>query len=178
MERIAQFEKVSFEQFKEDIISLYGDTAWGDLENGILTDDDIRVMYDAVSIPERATARSAGYDFVAPFSAFLRIGDSMVFPTGLRVSMDDGWCLKIYPRSGLGFKHGVGLSNTVGIIDGDYYDSANEGHMFIKLANHGNHKVNIQAGDKIAQGIFVPFGITEDDHADGVRNGGFGSTGR
>ena len=86
--------------------------------------------------------------------------------------------LKLYPRSGLGFKFRLQLNNTVGIIDSDYYNSDNEGHIFIKVTNDSNEgkTVEIPAGSGFAQGIFVEYGITLDDEADGVRNGGFGST--
>ena len=94
------------------------------------------------------------------------------------VFIEDGWVLKIYPRSGLGFKFRLQLNNTVGIIDSDYYNSDNEGHIFIKVTNDTNEGrvIEIPAGTGFAQGIFVEYGITFDDEADGVRNGGFGST--
>ena len=97
----------------------------------------------------------------------------------LRARMAEGWVLAIFPRSGLGFKHRIGLDNTVGIIDADYYGSSNEGHIMIKMsctAHDAGHSATVAAGDGFAQGIFLPFGITEDDAADGVRDGGFGST--
>lgn len=90
--------------------------------------------------------------------------------------MSEGWVLSIYPRSGLGFKYQAGLANTVGIIDSDFVYSDNEGHIFIKMVNRGNDTFTVKAGDGFAQGIFTEFGITEDDAANGVRNGGFGST--
>ena len=91
--------------------------------------------------------------------------------------MEDGWVLKIYPRSGLGFKYGLELANTVGIIDSDYYDSDNEGHIMIKMSHHlDEYMLPIKQGKGIAQGVFVEFGITEDDDVNEVRNGGFGST--
>jgi dUTP pyrophosphatase len=88
------------------------------------------------------------------------------------------WVLMCFPRSGLGFKFRLQLNNTVGIIDSDYYYSDNEGHIFLKITNDTNEfkTVEVKAGDGFAQGIFVPFGITEDDDANGIRNGGFGST--
>ena len=94
--------------------------------------------------------------------------------------MEPDWVLKCYPRSGLGFKYRLQLDNTVGIIDSDYYNSDNEGHIFAKLTNDGRESktLNIQAGTGYMQGIFVEYGITVDDTADAVRNGGFGSTNR
>ena len=102
----------------------------------------------------------------------------MKIPTGIRVKIAEGWVLKLYPRSGLGFKYRLQLNNTVGIIDSDYYNSDNEGHIFIKVTNDSNEgkTLTLQPGEGFAQGIFVEYGITVDDEADGVRNGGFGST--
>lgn len=97
----------------------------------------------------------------------------------MRVWIENGWVLKLYPRSGLGFKYRLQMDNTVGIIDSDYYSADNEGHIFIKLTNDSKEKktLTVPAGNGFAQGIFVEFGVTLDDESDGVRTGGFGSTG-
>ena len=94
--------------------------------------------------------------------------------------MEENWVLKCYPRSGLGFKYRLQLNNTVGIIDSYYYYSDNEGHIFAKITNDSNEDktVELNAHEGFMQGIFVEYGITIDDEADGVRNGGFGSTTR
>lgn len=86
--------------------------------------------------------------------------------------------LQLFPRSGLGFKYRMQLNNTVGIIDSDYFYSDNEGHIFAKITNDSNEgkALEVAAGSGFMQGIFLQYGITEDDEADGVRNGGFGST--
>lgn len=161
MKRIAKFEKVSMEQFSQSY-----------------TDGDADSVYAAIRLPERATAGSAGYDFFAPFDIELKAGETKKVPTGIRVRIDEGWFLSLYPRSGLGFKFRLQLDNTVGIIDSDYYNSDNEGHIFAKITNDSKEgkTVNIAAGTGFIQGIFTKFGITVDDDADGVRNGGFGST--
>lgn len=167
MERIAAFEKVSFEQFEKDFSKNFPQV------------NDVKSVYDSIKLPQRATAGSAGYDFYAPVELNLKKGESLLIPTGIRSKINNGWVLKIYPRSGLGFKHRVQLDNTVGIIDADYYNSSNEGHIMIKLscdAHDDGHCVAVNAGDGFAQGIFVQFGITFDDDASGVRDGGFGST--
>ncbi len=167
MERIAAFEKVSFEQFEKDFSKNFPQV------------NDVKSVYDSIKLPQRATAGSAGYDFYAPVELNLKKGESLLIPTGIRSKINNGWVLKIYPRSGLGFKHRVQLDNTVGIIDADYYNSSNEGHIMIKLscdAHDDGHTVTVNAGDGFAQGIFLQFGITFDDQASGVRNGGFGST--
>ena len=126
----------------------------------------------------RATAGSAGYDFFAPVEITLQPGETVKIPTGIRVEMEQDWVLKCYPRSGLGFKYRLQLNNTVGIIDSDYFYSDNEGHIFAKLTNDTNEgkTLVIPAGTGFMQGIFVEYGITVDDAAEGVRNGGFGST--
>ncbi len=168
MQRIAKFEKVSFEQFKEGFLDCMGDT-----ENEV-----IKAVYEALKLPKRATKGSAGYDFFAPVSFTLEPGRTMKIPTGIRVRMEENWVLKMYPRSGLGFKFRLQLNNTVGIIDSDYYYSDNEGHIFVKLTNDTNENktVSVEAGTGFMQGIFLEYGITEDDDVCEVRNGGFGST--
>ena len=121
---------------------------------------------------------SAGYDFYAPINIELKPNETIKIPTGIRVKMEDGWVLKCYPRSGLGFKYRMQLNNTVGIIDSDYYFSSNEGHIFTKITNDTNEgkTIEIKANQGFMQGIFVEFGITVDDDAVEIRNGGFGST--
>lgn len=166
MKRIAKFEKVSLKQFK---------TAW---EDTYQTSEGVCEAYESIKLPQRATKGSAGYDFYAVKDINLAVGESTKVPTGIRVKIDEGWVLKIYPRSGLGFKFRLQLNNTVGIIDSDYYYSDNEGHIFIKITNDSNENktVNIRQGEGFAQGIFVEYGITVDDDANEIRNGGFGST--
>lgn len=166
MKRVAQFFKVSFEQFKNDYFDTFGEC------------EEISKIYENIKLPKRATSGSAGYDFYTPVAFSLKPDETVKIPTGIRVKITDGWVLKIYPRSGLGFKFRLQLNNTVGIIDSDYYNSDNEGHIFIKLTNASNENktVELGVGEGFAQGIFLEYGITVDDEADGVRNGGFGST--
>ena len=92
--------------------------------------------------------------------------------------MEEDWVLKLYPRSGLGFKYRLQLNNTVGIIDSDYFYSDNEGHIMAKITNDSREgkTMEISAGMGFMQGIFLEYGITVDDDARGIRNGGFGST--
>ena len=167
MEKIAKFMKVSFAQFEAD---------W---KKQFPACDNVREIYDNIKLPKRATAGSAGYDFYTPADVTLTQGKSTLIPTGIRAQIADGWVLSLYPRSGLGFKHRVQLDNTVGIIDADYFGADNEGHIMIKVscdAHEAGHTVALGAGDGFAQGIFLPFGITEDDEASEKRTGGFGST--
>ena len=168
MRRIAKFHKVSPAQFAKD----WKDTFPTADEKEILS------VYENIRLPLRATAGSAGYDFFAPVDLVLAPGETIKIPTGVRVWMEQDWVLKCYPRSGLGFKYRLQLNNTVGIIDSDYYNSDNEGHIFAKLTNDSNEDktVTVHAGEGFMQGIFVQYGITVDDEASAVRNGGFGST--
>lgn len=161
MKRIARFEKVSAAQFSAD---------WAG--------ENAAQLYADIRLPRRATAGSAGYDFFAPDDIQLAPGEACTIPTGIRVLIQPGWVLKIYPRSGLGFKYRLQLNNTVGIIDSDYAASDNEGHIFIKLMNDSRQgkTLTVKKGEGFAQGIFVEYGITCDDEACAVRNGGFGST--
>lgn len=158
-----KFEKVSFEQYKESVSS----------------DADLRQEYEDIKIPQRATKGSAGYDFFSPFSFSLEAGESIKIPTGIRVKIDTPQTfLAIVPRSSLGFKYRLQLDNQIGVIDGDYFYSDNEGHIFAKMTNcsNENKRLEINKGDAFMQGIFLRYDITEDDNATTTRNGGFGST--
>lgn len=168
MQKIAKFHKVSYEQFKKDWQDTYPKSS----------ESEIQECYAALNLPRRATKGSAGYDFFSPLSFTLGPRETIKIPTGIRASMEEGWVLQLYPRSSLGFKFRLQFNNTVGIIDSDYFHSDNEGHIFAKLTNDSNEEkvVKIQQGEALLQGIFLPFGICSDDDADGVRNGGFGST--
>lgn len=169
MRRIAKFEKISPEQFKKDFLDTFPETK----------EAEIAEIYEKIKLPQRATAGSAGYDYYSPIDFTLKPGETIKIPTGIRARMEEDWVLCNFPRSGQGFKFRLQLNNTVGIIDSDYYFSDNEGHIMSKLTNDSNEGkvLSVKAGDGFMQGIFFPYGITEDDAADGVRNGGFGSTG-
>lgn len=171
MKRIAKFYKVSEEQFAADWKDTFGD------ETG---EEELHQIYESIKLPRRATAGSAGYDFFLPFPVVLEPGQAVKAPTGIRVEMCEEWVLHIYPRSGLGFKYRLQMNNTVGIIDSDYFYSDNEGHIFIKMLNDSREgkTLELSAGMAFAQGIFLEYGITEDDDVSDSRNGGFGSTDR
>lgn len=168
MKRVAQFFKVSEELFIQAVSEEFPQYA----------EADIKGMYEALKLPRRATRGSAGYDFFAPFAFSLPPAATIKIPTGIRVKMEEDWVLKLYPRSGLGFRFRLQMNNTVGIIDSDYFNSDNEGHIFVKLTNDSNEgkTLAVEQGTGIVQGIFLEYGITVDDDAEGIRNGGFGST--
>lgn len=163
-----KFEKVSFKQFKKDV-----------LDCGFkFEDDELMDFWKSIRLPRRATAGSAGYDFFAPFDLVIEKGKTLKFPTGIKCLMDDGVVLTLFPRSGLGFKYGMQLYNTCGVIDADYSLAKNEGHIHCKLhyLNNNVEEVHVRQGDGYMQGILLPFIKTVDDESNGVRVGGFGST--
>ena len=168
-----KFERVSYEQFKEGYYKCFLNCKSEGLE------EYLDRIYSAIKLPVRATKDSAGYDFFTPISFRLEPGSSIVIPTGIRVRINEGWFLGLFPKSGLGTKYRLQLDNTTGIIDSGYYYSDNEGHIFAKITNDSrvaNNTVTLYEGKAFMQGIFIPFGITDDDKATGIRNGGFGST--
>ena len=167
MQRVGEFEKVSFNQFKQAWEKIYVDT-----------EHEIKQLYEQIKLPIRATNGSAGYDFFTPIELHLAPKQTILIPTGIRVKIENGWFLGIFPKSGLGFKYRLQLDNTVGVIDSDYYYSDNEGHIFVKMTNDSieDKVLELKAGSSICQGIFLQFGITYTDNATTIRNGGLGST--
>lgn len=164
MKRIAAFEKVSKAQFIKD-------------RGPKFPQEGADAAYEAITLPLRATAGSAGYDICLAEDVELAPGETVRIPTGLRCRMENGWVLLLFPRSGLSFRNGVRLDNTVGVIDADYYGADNEGHIQVQMTN-GGKPLSLKTGQAFCQGVFVPFGITETDAAEEVRTGGFGSTGK
>ena len=174
MTRVGHFEKVSYEQFEKDFKSLK------EFNAEAFPDEEIRKRYDAINLPTRATAGSAGYDFYSPVGFEVAPGQTVKIPTGIRVIIDRGWFLSCFPRSSLGFTYRFQLDNSVGIIDTDYSHADNEGHIFAKMTNDSKDgkKLTLEAGDRYMQGIFLPFGLTYEDEATEERHGGLGSSGK
>lgn len=189
MKNVAQFEKVSLKAFSELMIDSYPKYQF--------TKDEINDLYNNVQIPRRATVGSVGYDFVTPFGFRLFPGSKIKIPTGIRVNiMKDDYALFLMPKS-RNAKNSIRISNTIGVVDPDYYFSDNEGHIMIVLemppVNHeighetkfgeilrrGDIDQYYNSGDGIAQGIFIECGkcIGENDQEYSIRNGGYGSTG-
>lgn len=162
-----KFEKVSEGQFTKDYLLLYPGTEIG----------EIKEVYNNIVLPVRGTSGAAGYDIRTPVDFLLNDETGPVtFPTGLRIKMNPDQFLMIVPRSGIGFKTGARLANTVGIIDSDYAFGSNEGHIMVKLTP-GFKELSAKAGDRIVQGIIMSYCVTSDDSATETRVGGFGSTG-
>ena len=158
---IAKFEKVSENQFNKDLKDLLN------------IDGD---YYNNIVLPKRATAGSAGYDFTSPIDITLKPGEMVKVPSGIRCYIENGYVLNIFPRSSLGFKYQICLANTVGIIDADYYNALNEGHIIVALVNRGDKEVTINKGDRFVQGIFYKFYTAKEEEVTTVRTGGFGSS--
>lgn len=155
-----KFLKVSLEQFKNDF-----------------KESNYKEVYNKIKMPIRATNLSAGYDFYSPKEYILEPNESIKIPTGIRVKMQNDEWLGIYIRSSFGFKYNVRPKNAVGIIDADYINADNEGHIWIALYNHGDKKLTIKKGEPFAQGIFQKYLLVENDEPKEIhRNGGIGST--
>lgn len=171
-----RFEKVSLSQylkdFEEDVLLLEGIAS---VKRVAESAEDI---YRDIKLPQRATLKSAGYDFFAPYEFTLNPGDTIRIATGIRVILDDDKFLMCAPRSGHGFKARIQLDNTIGIIDADYSDSKNEGHIMLKLTNdsHSGKSIHIDKGAGMMQAIIQKYYLTEDDDTTEFRNGGMGST--
>ena len=163
-----RFEIISKEQFFKDMYIgtevLYSEMA----------------DYKDIILPKRSTKKSAGYDFFSPIKITIPAKGMKKIPTCVKVAMEDDEILSIYPRSSIGFKTGIRLANTVGVIDSDYYNNINnEGHIFIKFYNPTDKDYEINIGDKIAQGIFTKYLIVDDEEEiENERSGGLGSTGK
>ena len=171
---IAEFEKVSFNEYYKS----RNPKAFPAYDQ--LGEDAIRDMiyeeWANIKLPQRATTGSAGYDFYLPHSIHLD-STPRIIRTGICCAMNPGWVLLLFPRSGLGYKYGVRLSNATGVIDCDFYHNPdNEGHISAKMYA-ADSPVNLDAGDRFMQGVFVPYGTVIDDGAVGQRTGGTGSTG-
>ena len=157
---IGKFQKVSLEQFIKDV----------DVVN-------VEEIYNDTPLPKRATKGSAGYDFVCPIDIEIKPNEMIKIPTGIRCYMEQGYVLNIYPRSSLGMKYQMYLTNTTGIIDSDYYNAKNEGHIIVSIVNKGDKILKINKGERFVQGIFLKYYTVIEEEVLDQRNGGFGSTG-
>ena len=170
------FEKITREQWVKDMVNLYH------LKHPTEANfKEINKLYDGIKLPKRATKYSAGYDFYVSGDTPLPSRGPAVIPTGIRwvcdKEEDRNKVLQIYPRSGIGFRTGVRLMNTVGIIDADYWEGNNEGHIMVKLYNPMNASFEVKDGEAIVQGVITEY-HTCDDEEEIVekRTGGMGST--
>lgn len=126
-------------------------------------------------LPKRSTKDSAGYDFISPVDFIIPAhGSSEMINGEVSVQLDSNKVLLIFVRSSWGIKYGITLSNSTGIIDADFYPNT----IKFKFRNDSDEDFAVKAGDKIAQGIIMPFIKTDDDVSNNKRDGGIGSTGK
>lgn len=132
-----------------------------------------------VIIPKRATTKSAGYDLSSIEDVTIKPQQIKLVKTGLKAMMPDDEALFIFPRSSLAIKKGLVMSNSVGVVDADYYgNSDNDGLIMVPLMNILDHDVTVLKGERIAQGVFMSYEVTTDDEPlTQIRMGGFGSSG-
>ena len=173
--QVGKFEKISPTEFDR----YNSENDFDTMTKAQLNDSYYHIDFADIS-PRRSTSGSAGYDFKAWADFTIPAQCSIVIPTCMKCRIENGWMLCVYPRSGMGFKYGVHLANTIGVIDSDYYGcNANDGHIMVKLTNPSKADITIKQGEKFCQGIFIPFGVTEDDNpVHNERSGGMGSTGK
>mgnify|MGYP000456467019 CR=1 FL=1 len=133
-----------------------------------------------VVLPQRKTAKSAGYDIIAltDEDVYVHPGMSVNLETGVKACMEDDGVMLLFIRSSLGIKKGITLSNSCAVIDADYYNNPdNDGHFILNVINTSNEVQCIPARSRVAQAIFVKYLTVNDDKATGERVGGIGSTG-
>ena len=140
----------------------------------------IKKMRPGAEVPQRATEGAAGLDLRACIDAPVTLapGGLAMIPSGIAVSLPgSGYAAFVFARSGLGVKHGISLSNGVGVIDSDY-----RGEICVGLCNLGTQPYEIQPGERIAQLVVMPvcpLPVQEAAELDQTQRGagGFGSTG-
>lgn len=129
-----------------------------------------------IILPTRGTLGSAGYDISIYEDVIIKPGETKIIPTGLKVKMPQNEFLQIVPRSSIGIKRKIRITNTMGVIDSDYYNNPdNEGEIHLPIHNFGKITQKFSAGDRLAQGIFIQYLITGDEVYT-LRKGGIGST--
>ena len=138
--------------------------------------DEFRKNEGEIKLPTRASKHSAGYDFYSPVDAIIQPNEMVMIWTDVKAHMYYDNALIIIPRSSMG-KHPIMISNTVGLIDSDYYSNeSTDGNIGFRLFNLGTTPYEIKIGDRIGQGVFLKYGTVKDDATTAERKGGFGST--
>ena len=166
-----------------------------------------RFKNEDFNLPTRATAESAGYDFIVAEDIILEpyylirnrlrnvpVNEPLsleevakitkaeqakpaLVSTGVKCTMPSNYYLQLSVRSSCPLKNWLIMANGVGVIDADYYDNPdNEGEIFFQIINLSPFHIHLKKGDRIGQGIFLPYHIADDDNVTEKRNGGFGST--
>ena len=170
------FEKISYEQWSKDFKTHVDST---------LNENYIRQLYDEIKLPTRGSEFSAGHDFYIPYMYTLNPNRNIIL-TGLRWNTElntkilGDRVLLLFARSSTAKKYGFALMNKVGVVDMDYYRADNEGHIMLLVDyKSATSEYTLNKGDKIAQGVILPYFIEEGTELVGKeRTGGFGSTGK
>lgn len=131
------------------------------------------VVDEDSDFPKRATAGSAGYDLCASHDVIIRPGEWKLVKTGVSIKLPRELFFDLRARSGLALKHGVTLQNGTGVIDSDYFPN----EIGVILRNEGDIGFQVKKGDRIAQGIILPYYTADVEEIVNEREGGFGSTG-
>ena len=130
-------------------------------------------------LPKRSTKKSSGYDFIVPEDTICKSHEITMVKSGVKAYFPDDETLLLFNRSSNPKKKGLIILNGVGVVDADYADNPdNEGEIAGLFYNMLDEDIVLKAGEKMMQGVFVNYGITDDDNAEGDRVGGFGSTGK
>lgn len=139
--------------------------------------NEFRKNKGEIKLPTRVSKNSAGYDFYSPIDITVHPNEMVMIWTDVKAHMYYDNALFIIPRSSMG-KHPIMISNTVGLIDSDYYNNPdNDGNIGFRLLNLGTTPYEVKVGDRIGQGVFIKYGTTKDDTTTIKREGGFGSSG-
>lgn len=140
--------------------------------------EEMRKTKGEITLPTRGSKVSAGYDFYSPVDITLKPNEKTCAWSDVKAYMQEGEVLLLFVRSSIGIKKGLALSNGTGVIDADYYsNSSNDGNIGIALYNYSDKIVEIKKGERICQGVFVPFLEADNGNTDKKRVGGIGSTG-
>ena len=137
--------------------------------------EDMRKTSGEIQLPTRGTTKAMAYDFYSPIDLVIEPNCIGKVWTDVKAYMGDNECLILNVRSSMGGK--VMLAKTQGWIDSDYYsNSSNDGNIGIFLKNISDEPYVIKKGDRVGQGMFLSFLVSDNGNTDEIRTGGFGST--
>jgi dUTP pyrophosphatase len=142
--------------------------------------DGKRLWVPDIKLPRRADPRSSGYDFYLPVPITILPKQLTFVQFDVKVMMPDDEWLQVLMRSSLAMKRGIILINAVGNIDSSYYNNpTNDGNIGAAFYNTSGTAVHLNAGERVVQGVFSKYYVTDDDQPTSTeRVGGFGSSGR
>lgn len=170
---------IKFEVVRDDARKTISPSPTQYMDNKIEIDGK-KMYVPEITLPTRADGGSAGYDFYAPYDVQILPAQKTILFTDIKAKMPKDVVLQIFIRSSMAIKQGLMLTNNVGIIDSTYYgNESNDGNIGIPLVNTTGKAVNIKAGERVAQGIFINY-LTVDGEKinDNIRIGGMGSSGK